>query len=113
MLAIFQPRASRPSIARRTALGTTLISARPNWAPGECSRRRSSTLTAELAELAEQAPELAGRVVDHDDELLEAAVLTVLAGQPLDAVVAAADRVGDGASGPGRVRARAARRRPR
>ncbi|MEZ5214588.1 MAG: hypothetical protein R2692_07810 [Microbacterium sp.] len=53
---------------------------------------------AQFAELAEQASELAGGVVDHDDERLEPAVLTVLAGQTLDAVVAAADRVGDGAA---------------
>src|SRR5690606_17598540 len=49
---------------------------------------------AQLPELSEEAAELAGGVVDHDDELLEAAVLPVLARQSLDAVVALADRLG-------------------
>ena len=95
------PRGLRRRGARRS--GTTLISARPNWAPGRVLEAQVLDVDVELAELAEEAAELAGRVVDHHDDLLEAAVLAVLAGQALDAVVAAADRVGDGAARAGRV----------
>src|SRR5690606_12954652 len=48
----------------------------------------------ELTQLREQASELARGVVDHDDELLEAAVLTVLAWQALHTFIALTDRVG-------------------
>src|SRR5690606_40826771 len=57
----------------------------------------------QLAQLAEQATELTGGVVDHDDELLEAAVLTVLARQALHALVALADGIRDGTAGAGCV----------
>ena len=42
---MLQPRASSSPTRRATTSGSTEISARPNWAPGECSSRRSSMLT--------------------------------------------------------------------
>ena len=44
----------------------------------------------EFAQLSEETAELTGRVVDHDDDVLESTVLAVLSRQPLDALVAAA-----------------------
>ncbi len=62
----------------------------------------------ELAEFAEQATELAGGVIDHDHDLLEArGSAPCLPGSALDALVAAADRVGDRAPARRARRARA------
>ena len=50
-----QPRASSVADACAAASGSTEISAKPTCAPGECSSRRSSRLTPDLADLGEQA----------------------------------------------------------
>ena len=61
-------RSGPPRVPRCRPRGSTAISARPIGAPGECSRRRSSRFTPELADLGEQPRELARAVVDHHDQ---------------------------------------------